>query len=160
MALADRDAVHKPQTATSDRTGSRRSKSGQDVDPRQSTRTRTPQTWSAPTLKKLESIQVELQYFQHFKSLNRIMTSLLPIIRPRRSQFSQLGSSSKNLRYTACSSRLVDAQLPIRSFSSSRCQRDILQDLDKQLNPREIIEKKRKIFEEKYGDKLKRKIEA
>lgn len=34
-----------------------------------------------------------------------------------------------------------------------------MQELDKQLNPRELIEQKRKAFEEKYGDKLKRKAQ-
>jgi ATP synthase F1 complex assembly factor 1 len=32
--------------------------------------------------------------------------------------------------------------------------------LDAQLNPREIIERKRRAFEEKYGDKLKERVQA
>ncbi len=43
--------------------------------------------------------------------------------------------------------------------TSSRCS-DVMVELDKQLNPREVIEQKRRIYEEKYGDKLRRKIEA
>jgi hypothetical protein len=45
-----------------------------------------------------------------------------------------------------------------RPLSTTALRRDMLSDLDKQLNPREIIEAKRKAYEEKYGDKLKRKI--
>ena len=43
--------------------------------------------------------------------------------------------------------------------STSRCC-DVMAELDKQLNPRELIERKRRVFEEKYGDKLRRRIEA
>ena len=32
--------------------------------------------------------------------------------------------------------------------------------IDKQLNSREIIEKKRQAFEAKYGDKLKKRVET
>ncbi|KAK4684491.1 hypothetical protein P7C73_g5679, partial [Tremellales sp. Uapishka_1] len=54
------------------------------------------------------------------------------------------------------------SRLPLlsRSFVASARRPNILAELDKQLNPREIIEQKRKAFEEKYGDKLKRKMEA
>lgn len=47
----------------------------------------------------------------------------------------------------------------VRPLSITPIRRDILSDLDKQLNPREVIEAKRKAYEEKYGDKLKRRIE-
>lgn len=32
-------------------------------------------------------------------------------------------------------------------------------EIDKQINSREVIERKRKEFEEKYGDKLKKRVE-
>ncbi|WVR08962.1 hypothetical protein IAU60_006021 [Kwoniella sp. DSM 27419] len=70
---------------------------------------------------------------------------------------------------------MLTARLPrtlastARSSGASSCRRglaatsvrlDILNELEKQLHPRELIERKRRAFEEKYGDKLKRKIEA
>ena len=33
-------------------------------------------------------------------------------------------------------------------------------EIDKKLNPRELIERKRKEFEAKYGDKLKKRVES
>lgn len=51
------------------------------------------------------------------------------------------------------------ARLAFRAFSASRCRSDIASELEKQLNPRELIEKKRKLYEEKYGDKLKKRVE-
>jgi ATP synthase F1 complex assembly factor 1 len=47
-----------------------------------------------------------------------------------------------------------------RPLSTSLVRRDVLEELDAQLNPREIIERKRRAFEEKYGDKLKEKVQA
>jgi hypothetical protein len=47
----------------------------------------------------------------------------------------------------------------VRPLSTSIPRRDVMEDLDKQLNPREVIEAKRRAFEEKYADKLKRRIE-
>lgn len=47
----------------------------------------------------------------------------------------------------------------IRPLSTTTPKRDIMAELDKRLNPREVIEEKRKAFEEKYADKLKRRIE-
>jgi len=44
------------------------------------------------------------------------------------------------------------------SFTSRRF--DIEAEIDKRINPREVIEKKRKEFEDKYGHKLKKKVEA
>jgi len=34
-----------------------------------------------------------------------------------------------------------------------------MSEIDKQLNSREVIERKRKAFEEKYGDKLQKRVE-
>jgi ATP synthase F1 complex assembly factor 1 len=34
-----------------------------------------------------------------------------------------------------------------------------MSEIDKQLNPREIIERRRKEFEAKYGDKLQKRME-
>ncbi|RSH95222.1 hypothetical protein EHS25_000308 [Saitozyma podzolica] len=47
-----------------------------------------------------------------------------------------------------------------RPLSTSLVRRDVLEELDAQLNPREIIERKRRAFEEKYGDKLKERVQA
>ncbi|OCF42984.1 ATP synthase mitochondrial F1 complex assembly factor 1 [Kwoniella heveanensis CBS 569] len=59
---------------------------------------------------------------------------------------------------TASTSRLIQTQ--IRCFTNSQRRSDLLNDLEKQLHPRELIERKRKEFEEKYGDKLKKRVEA
>ncbi|WVF65430.1 hypothetical protein IAT40_000157 [Kwoniella sp. CBS 6097] len=50
--------------------------------------------------------------------------------------------------------------LQIRCFTSTQIRPDLLNELEKQLHPRELIERKRKEFEEKYGDKLKKRVEA
>ncbi|WVQ81122.1 hypothetical protein IAT38_003244 [Cryptococcus sp. DSM 104549] len=47
-----------------------------------------------------------------------------------------------------------------RSLSTSLSRRDILSELDKQLHPREIVEKKKKEMEEKYAEKLRKRAEA
>ncbi|WWD21391.1 hypothetical protein CI109_105876 [Kwoniella shandongensis] len=47
-----------------------------------------------------------------------------------------------------------------RALTTSSIRSDILNELEKQLHPRELIERKKKEFEEKYGHKLKQKIEA
>jgi len=49
---------------------------------------------------------------------------------------------------------------PVRAFSATRSNRDIESEIDKRINPREVIERKRKEFEAKYGNKLKKKVEA
>lgn len=48
----------------------------------------------------------------------------------------------------------------LRCLSASATRRDIQAEIERQLNPREIIERKRKEFEDKYGDKLKKRVEA
>jgi len=62
----------------------------------------------------------------------------------------------------ASSSRLppLRAICPVRAFSATRSNRDIESEIDKRINPREVIERKRKEFEAKYGNKLKKKVEA
>jgi ATP synthase F1 complex assembly factor 1 len=62
----------------------------------------------------------------------------------------------------ASSSRLAPLRFlrPARAFSVTRSVRDIEAEIDKRINPREVIERKRKEFEEKYGNKLKKKVEA
>jgi ATP synthase F1 complex assembly factor 1 len=62
----------------------------------------------------------------------------------------------------ASSSRLMiprRATLVVRAFSSTVPRSDIQAEIDKRINPREVIEKKRKEFEDKYGDKLKKRVE-
>lgn len=49
---------------------------------------------------------------------------------------------------------------PTRLFSTTLARRDVMTEIDKQLNSREIIEKKRQAFEAKYGDKLKKRVET
>lgn len=48
---------------------------------------------------------------------------------------------------------------PTRLFSTTLSRRDVMAEIDKRLNSREIIEKKRQEFEAKYGDKLKKRVE-
>lgn len=45
-----------------------------------------------------------------------------------------------------------------RLLSSSTVRRNLASELEKQLAPREIVERKRKEMEAKYGDKLKKKV--
>ena len=66
--------------------------------------------------------------------------SLLPSIR-------QAVASSSRCRIAA------------RSLSTTVVRSDVMSDIDKQLNSREIIERRRKEFEAKYGDKLKKRVE-
>ncbi|KLT45230.1 ATP11-domain-containing protein [Cutaneotrichosporon oleaginosum] len=47
-----------------------------------------------------------------------------------------------------------------RAFTASAASRDIIKKLEESLTPREAVERKRKEFEAKYGDKLKQKVEA
>lgn len=49
-----------------------------------------------------------------------------------------------------------------RTFSASPAPRsaDIIKQLEESLTPREAVERKRREFEAKYGDKLKQKVEA
>jgi len=61
----------------------------------------------------------------------------------------------------ASSSRLViPSRAVVRCLSSTPKRLDIEAEIDKRINPREVIEKKRKEFEDKYGHKLKKKVEA
>jgi ATP synthase F1 complex assembly factor 1 len=61
----------------------------------------------------------------------------------------------------ASSSRLVvQSKAAVRYFSVTPKRLDIEAEIDKRINPREVIEKKRKEFEDKYGHKLKKKVEA
>jgi len=45
-----------------------------------------------------------------------------------------------------------------RALSSTTTRRNVLKDLEEQITPRELVERKRKEFEAKYGDKLKKKV--
>ncbi|WWC98111.1 hypothetical protein V866_005002 [Kwoniella sp. B9012] len=47
-----------------------------------------------------------------------------------------------------------------RSICTTQVRRDVLSELENQLHPRELIERKRKEFEEKYGDKLNKKVKS
>ena len=61
----------------------------------------------------------------------------------------------------ASSSRLVaTSKAAVRFISATPKRFDIEAEIDKRINPREVIEKKRKEFEDKYGHKLKKKVEA
>jgi len=61
----------------------------------------------------------------------------------------------------ASSSRLATpSKAATRSISVTARRFDIEAEIDKRINPREVIEKKRKEFEDKYGHKLKKKVEA
>jgi len=59
-------------------------------------------------------------------------------------------------RAVASSSR---CRLAARSLSTTTIRGDVMSEIDKQLNPREIIERRRKEFEAKYGDKLQKRME-
>ncbi|WVQ93103.1 hypothetical protein IAU59_000167 [Kwoniella sp. CBS 9459] len=71
--------------------------------------------------------------------------------------FRVLASSSAS---ASSSSSLTPRLLQIRCLTTTRVRSDLLNDLAKQLHPRELIERKRKEFEEKYGDKLKKRVKA
>jgi len=61
----------------------------------------------------------------------------------------------------ASSSRLaIPTRTAVRCISATPRRFDIEAEIDKRINPREVIEKKRKEFEDKYGHKLKKKVEA
>jgi ATP synthase F1 complex assembly factor 1 len=55
---------------------------------------------------------------------------------------------------------VVLSKAAVRYISVTPRRLDIEAEIDKRINPREIIEKKRKEFEDKYGHKLKKKVEA
>ncbi|KAK8843956.1 hypothetical protein IAR55_006748 [Kwoniella newhampshirensis] len=64
------------------------------------------------------------------------------------------------LRSSSSSFHRCSALLSTRALASTALRSDILNEVEKQLHPRELIERKKREFEEKYGDKLKQKIEA
>jgi ATP synthase F1 complex assembly factor 1 len=53
----------------------------------------------------------------------------------------------------------INRFVAIRPLCTTPLIRNVMAELDKRLNPREVIEEKRKAFEEKYAEKLKRRIE-
>jgi len=54
----------------------------------------------------------------------------------------------------------ISTRTAVRCISATPRRFDIEAEIDKRINPREVIEKKRKEFEDKYGHKLKKKVEA
>ncbi|OCF79078.1 ATP synthase mitochondrial F1 complex assembly factor 1 [Kwoniella mangroviensis CBS 8886] len=56
--------------------------------------------------------------------------------------------------------RLSVSSIVQRSLCTTQIRRDVLSELENQLHPRELIERKRKEFEEKYGDKLNKKVKS
>lgn len=63
----------------------------------------------------------------------------------------------------ASSSRLampLRAARAVRALSTTGRRYDIQAEIDKRINPREVIEKKRKEFEDKYGDKLNKRVQS
>nr|XP_018999370.1 ATP synthase mitochondrial F1 complex assembly factor 1 [Kwoniella mangroviensis CBS 8507]OCF62831.1 ATP synthase mitochondrial F1 complex assembly factor 1 [Kwoniella mangroviensis CBS 8507] len=56
--------------------------------------------------------------------------------------------------------RLSVSTIVQRSLCTTQIRRDVLSELENQLHPRELIERKRKEFEEKYGDKLNKKVKS
>ncbi|KIR63920.1 ATP synthase mitochondrial F1 complex assembly factor 1 [Cryptococcus bacillisporus CA1873] len=54
---------------------------------------------------------------------------------------------------------VTPARFPYRSLSTSLRRNDILSELEEKLHPRELVERKKKLMEEKYGEKLKRAAE-
>jgi ATP synthase F1 complex assembly factor 1 len=56
--------------------------------------------------------------------------------------------------------RAVISKGTFRALSVTSRRQDIEAEIDKRINPREVIERKRKEFEDKYGHKLKKKVEA
>lgn len=54
---------------------------------------------------------------------------------------------------------VTPARFPYRSLSTSLRRNDILSELEEKLHPRELVERKRKLMEEKYGEKLKKAAE-
>jgi len=55
---------------------------------------------------------------------------------------------------------VATSKAAVRFISATPKRFDIEAEIDKRINPREVIEKKRKEFEDKYGHKLKKKVEA
>lgn len=51
------------------------------------------------------------------------------------------------------------ARFPFRSLSTTLRRNDILSDLEEKLHPRESVERKKKLMEEKYSDKLRKAAE-
>ncbi|WWC91068.1 uncharacterized protein L201_006009 [Kwoniella dendrophila CBS 6074] len=68
--------------------------------------------------------------------------------------------SRLSLRSAATRQSSISRFTGLRSLSTSLVRRDVLSELENQLHPRELIERKRKEFEEKYGDKLNKKAKA
>jgi ATP synthase F1 complex assembly factor 1 len=65
------------------------------------------------------------------------------------------------LRQTvASSSKCVARPTGVRLLSSTRARYDLMREVENNLNSKEVIEKKRREFEAKYGDKLKKRVET
>ncbi|WVQ63767.1 uncharacterized protein L199_001921 [Kwoniella botswanensis] len=65
-----------------------------------------------------------------------------------------------SLRSPVFRSPLSASTIAHRSICTTQVRRDVLSELENQLHPRELIERKRKEFEEKYGDKLNKKVKS
>ncbi|WWD06891.1 hypothetical protein V865_004988 [Kwoniella europaea PYCC6329] len=65
-----------------------------------------------------------------------------------------------SLRSPVFRSPLSVSTIAHRSICTTQIRRDVLSELENQLHPRELIERKRKEFEEKYGDKLNKKVKS
>ncbi|WVW79505.1 hypothetical protein I302_101474 [Kwoniella bestiolae CBS 10118] len=64
------------------------------------------------------------------------------------------------LRSAALRQHTIIPRIASRGLSTSHVRRDVLSELENQIHPRELIERKRKEFEEKYGDKLNKKVKT
>ncbi|WVQ73794.1 hypothetical protein IAR50_003374 [Cryptococcus sp. DSM 104548] len=64
-----------------------------------------------------------------------------------------------SLRLLSRAARPSISRIALRSFSTTVRRCDVLSDLDKHINPRELIEQKKKLMEEKYAQKLKKRAE-
>lgn len=72
-----------------------------------------------------------------------------------------LPTMSALLRQTvASSSKCVARPTGIRLLSSTRARYDLMREVENKLNSKEVIERKRREFEAKYGDKLKKRVET
>lgn len=56
-------------------------------------------------------------------------------------------------------SLVTPIRFPFRSLSTTLRRSDILSDLEEKLHPRELVERKKKLMEEKYADKLRKAAE-
>ncbi|KIR82608.1 ATP synthase mitochondrial F1 complex assembly factor 1 [Cryptococcus gattii E566] len=65
----------------------------------------------------------------------------------------------RTLTHSFSRSLVTPARFPYRSLSTSRRRNDILSELEEKLHPRELVERKKKLMEEKYGEKLKKAAE-